>query len=149
VLSLRILRVAREIWPPPRTRSRTALCSAFSSSGMICGSSPTTSGAVQPNIRSAAGFHSITVWSVPKATIASGAHSITARAVTSVRLANAPAGSAVTSNIVPRQAADGVRPKRFPPNGALGIWGNGFPPVRGARGVWGDGIPPKWGVTGG
>ena len=96
VLSLRIRRVAKEIWPPPRTRSRTALCSAFSSSGMICGSWPTTSAAAQPNIRSAAGFHSITVRSVPNATIASAAHSITARAIASVRLLIVPACSAVT-----------------------------------------------------
>jgi hypothetical protein len=94
--SLRIRRVAKEIWPPPLTRSRTALCSAFSSSGMIGGSRPTTSAAVQPNIRSAAGFHSITVWSVPNATIASAAHSITVRAVASVRLLIVPACSAVT-----------------------------------------------------
>ncbi len=97
VLSLRILRVAKEIWPPPLTRSSTALCSAFSSSGMICGSRPTTSAAAQPNIRSAAGFQSITVRSVLKATIASAAHSITARAVASVRLPIVPACPSVTS----------------------------------------------------
>ncbi len=83
--SLRMRRVANEIWPPPRTRSSTALCSALSSSGMIGGSRPTISGAVQPNIRSAAGFHSSTVRSVPNATIASAAHSMTARAVASTR----------------------------------------------------------------
>ena len=96
VPSLRIRRVAKEIWPPPRTRSRTALCSACSSSGMIGGSSPITSAAVQPNIRSAAGFHSMTVRSVLNATIASAAHSITARAVASVRPLIVPACSAVT-----------------------------------------------------
>ena len=83
--SLRARRVANEIWPPLRTRSSTALCSACSSSGMIGGSRPSTSAAVQPNIRSAAGFHSRTVRSVPNATIASAAHSITARAVASTR----------------------------------------------------------------
>src|SRR5579875_357443 len=83
--SLRIRLVAKEICPPPRTRSSTALCSALSSSGMIGGSRPSTSAALQPNIRSAAGFHSITVRSVPNATIASAALSITARAVASTR----------------------------------------------------------------
>ncbi len=96
VPSLRMRRVAMEIRSPPLTRSRTALCSAFSSSGMICGSRPTTSVAAQPNIRSAAGFQSITVRSVLNATIASAAHSITARAVASVRSLIVPAGSAVT-----------------------------------------------------
>jgi hypothetical protein len=88
--------VAKEIWPPLLTRSRTALCSAFSSSGMICGSRPTTSDVVQPNIRSAAGFHSITVRSIPNATIASAAHSMTVLAVASARLPTASASSAVT-----------------------------------------------------
>jgi hypothetical protein len=55
-----------------------------------------TSVAAQPNIRSAAGFQSMTVRSVLNATIASAAHSITARAVASVRSLIVPAGSAVT-----------------------------------------------------
>ncbi len=38
--SLQARRVANEIWPPLRTRSSTALCSAWSSSGMIGGSRP-------------------------------------------------------------------------------------------------------------
>ena len=63
---------------------------------MICGSAPITSASVQPNIRSAAGFHSNTVRSVPNATIASAAHSITARAITSERPLIVPACSAVT-----------------------------------------------------
>ena len=83
--SLRIRRVAKEICPPPRTRSKTALCSAALSSGMVGGSRPITSSAAQPNIRSAAGFQSMTVRSVPKATIASAALSMTARAVASTR----------------------------------------------------------------
>ena len=63
---------------------------------MIGGSRPITSAAAQPNIRSAAGFHSITVRSVPNATIASAAHSMTARAITSERPLIVPACSAVT-----------------------------------------------------
>ena len=63
--SLRIRLVANEIWPPPRTRSKTALCSAALSSGIVGGSRPMTSSAAQPNIRSAAGFQSMTVRSVP------------------------------------------------------------------------------------
>ncbi len=63
--SLRIRRVAKETCPPPRTRSKTALCSAALSSGIVGGSSPITSSAAQPNIRSAAGFQSMTVRSVP------------------------------------------------------------------------------------
>ncbi len=101
--SLRIRRVANEIWPPPRTRSSTALCSALSSSGMIGGLRPTTSGAAQPNIRSAAGFHSSTVWSMPKATIAFAAHSMTARAVSPARYSPviSSAGSVTTPLMVP------------------------------------------------
>ncbi len=63
--SLRIRRVAKEICPPPRTRSKTALCSAALSSGIVGCSRPITSSAAQPNIRSAAGFQSMTVRSVP------------------------------------------------------------------------------------
>src|SRR6266536_2834620 len=83
--SLWIRRVANEIWPPPLTRSSTALCSAFSSSGMISGGRPTASSAVHPNSRSAAGFHSSTLRSAPNAMIASAADSMTARAVASSR----------------------------------------------------------------
>jgi hypothetical protein len=46
---------------------------------------PITSSAAQPNIRSAAGFHSITFLSVLNATMASAADSMTARAVASIR----------------------------------------------------------------
>ena len=66
---------------PASTRSSTALCSAFSSSGTIGGSWPMTSAAVQPNIRSAAGFQDSTARSAPKAMIASAAQSTIARAV--------------------------------------------------------------------
>ena len=78
---LRIRRVAKDTWPPLATRSSTALCSAISSSGTNGGSSPMTSDAVQPNIRSAAGFHTVTVRSAPIAMIASAACSMTARAM--------------------------------------------------------------------
>ena len=101
---------------PPllRTRSSTALCSACSSSGMIGGSRPSTSAAGQPNIRSAAGFHSSTERSVLNATIASAALSTTARAVASTRFcpvcwsrattswchqAGAQAGQSAVSNV--------------------------------------------------
>ncbi len=83
--SLRIRRVAKETCPPPLTRSKTALCSAACSSGMVGGSWPMTSPADQPNMRSAAGFHSMTVRSVLNATMASAADSMTARAVASTR----------------------------------------------------------------
>ena len=88
--SLRSLRVANETWPPLATCSSTALCSAFSSSGMNASSRPTTSDAFQPNMRSAAGFQSVTVRSAPKAMIASAAHSMTARAVASIRSRSRP-----------------------------------------------------------
>src|SRR5216684_1329975 len=52
---------------------------------MIGGSRPSTSPAGQPNIRSAAGFHSRTLRSVENATIASAALSMTAHAVASTR----------------------------------------------------------------
>jgi hypothetical protein len=50
---------------------------------MFGGSRPTISSLVQPNIRSAAGFQSITVRSVSKAIIASAALMMTARAIAS------------------------------------------------------------------
>ena len=84
--SLRARRVAYVRGPPARARSSTALCSAFSSSGTDGGSRPMTSAALQPNMRSAAGFHSRTVPSVSNATMASGAESITARAVAPTRI---------------------------------------------------------------
>ena len=90
VPSLRVRRVANETWPPLATCSMTAWFSASSSSGMNASSSPTTSEAFQPNRRSAAGFHSVTVRSMPKATIASAAHSMTARAVASIRSRSRP-----------------------------------------------------------
>ena len=98
VPSLRARRVAKEIWPPARMRSSTALCSAASSSGMIAGSVPRTSLAAQPNMRSAAGFQSSTVRSVPNATIASAALSTTARAVASTRSRPATARCCVTAS---------------------------------------------------
>ena len=95
---MRARRVAKEIWPPVRMRSSTALCSASSSSGMIGGSVPRTSFAFQPNMRSAAGFQSKTVRSVPNATIASAALSTTARAVASTRACPATACSGAISS---------------------------------------------------
>jgi hypothetical protein len=67
------------------------LCSAWSSSGIIAGSVPSTSLAAQPNMRSAAGFHSSTLRSVPNATIASAALATTC--------------SATTRNIVPSKTS--------------------------------------------
>ena len=65
---------------------------------MIAGSVPRTSFAVQPNMRSAAGFQSSTVRSVPNATIASAALSTTARAVASTRSRPATARCCVTAS---------------------------------------------------
>ena len=80
---LRMRRVAKDTCPPPSTRSRTALYSAVSSSGRNGGCCPVTSAADQPNIRSAAGFHTVTARSAPTAMMASAAHWMTARAAAS------------------------------------------------------------------
>src|SRR5215469_6429658 len=125
--SLQARRVANEIWSPARMRSSTALCSAASSAGMIGGSVPTTSSAVQPNIRSAAGFQSRTVRSVPNATIASAALSTTARAVASTRSRPATARCCVTASschCLAGQSQQGTRsqgagPLRRPGRGLL------------------------------
>ena len=57
--------------------------SAVSSSGTNGGWRPATSAAAQPNIRSAAGFQTVTARSAPTAMMASAAHSMTARAAAS------------------------------------------------------------------
>ncbi|GAA4637594.1 hypothetical protein GCM10023196_092010 [Actinoallomurus vinaceus] len=56
------------------------------SSGTMRSGRPSTSSAVQPNIRSAAGFHSRTVWSAPNAIIASAEEATAARIIASDEL---------------------------------------------------------------
>jgi hypothetical protein len=68
---------------PVRTRSSAAVCSVVSSSGTMGALRPITSSALQPNTRSAAAFHTSTLWSRSSATTALGELASAARAISS------------------------------------------------------------------